>query len=304
LKIIKKLSQTGEKIEFLAENSEKKLVKVTSISRNLVIHPYKKYLVEELQVLQIVDHFLIPQYLSYEKNDLGILIFSEYTSGNLLLKHLQSQGHNFEYLYKFYFACLVDIVAYLSENHVVLRNMTSESFIIDSDGYAVLNDLALSKIVHDRTHTILGNPYYLPPEAITEKGINSSSMFWIIGVILYEMICRVVPFGDKDDDPYSIYEKILRKRLIYNDFADEFFESKRIIEQLLCKNPDSRMIGGPQKFKLQSYFSCIDWNLFRLKKVKPPVSPSILVQNAISSEEVELFPLKDADFLPDWHEGF
>ena len=303
LKVLEKLSNRCSRLEFRAKLSENFDLRITSIPKGQVKNNLKKYILQELEVMKKLDHFFIPQFLCYSKTDMGLLIYRENIPGPEFLDHLEKQSQPFEYLFKFYFSCMVEIVSYLYENSVILKNMVPESFIIGPDGYLYLSDLSFSTIIQERCNTVLGNPYYLSPEVITEKGYTGTSMFWTLGVILYEMICKEVPFGHGDKNPYSIYEKILRKRLIFNTLSDNFIESKRIIEQLLCKSPNLRMIGGPSKFKLQSYFSCIDWINLKIKKIKPPIHPCV-IKKSVDTDIIELFPKSNDEYDIDWDLGF
>ena len=38
---------------------------------------------------------------------------------------------------------------------------------------------------------------------------------WQLGICLYEFMCGLVPFGEEIDDPYEIYELIIKKNVFY-----------------------------------------------------------------------------------------
>jgi cGMP-dependent protein kinase 1 len=61
-----------------------------------------------------------------------------------------------------------------------------------------------------RTFTIIGTPHYMAPEIITGKGYSYSVDLWSIGVCLYEFMCGGVPFAEDAEDPYEIYESIIK----------------------------------------------------------------------------------------------
>ena len=48
------------------------------------------------------------------------------------------------------------------------------------------------------------------PEIITGKGYSYSVDLWSIGICLYEFMCGAVPFAEDADDPYAIYEAIIK----------------------------------------------------------------------------------------------
>ena len=41
-----------------------------------------------------------------------------------------------------------------------------------------------------------------------------------LGVCLYEFMCGFVPFGEETEDPYDIYDEIIKKDLSYPNFID------------------------------------------------------------------------------------
>jgi cGMP-dependent protein kinase len=49
----------------------------------------------------------------------------------------------------------------------------------------------------------------MAPEVVLGRGYGITSDYWSLGVMLYEFICGAVPYGDDEEEPYAIYEKIL-----------------------------------------------------------------------------------------------
>lgn len=39
----------------------------------------------------------------------------------------------------------------------------------------------------------------------------------ILGICLYEFMCGYVPFGEDAEDPYEIYEEIIKSKINYPD---------------------------------------------------------------------------------------
>jgi len=45
----------------------------------------------------------------------------------------------------------------------------------------------------------------MAPECIMGKGYDFMVDYWSLGVILFECVVGRVPFGEDEEDPYSVY---------------------------------------------------------------------------------------------------
>jgi serine/threonine protein kinase len=50
----------------------------------------------------------------------------------------------------------------------------------------------------------------MAPEIILGKGYTFSVDWWSFGIMIYEMLSGKLPYGESIDDPYSVYQEILR----------------------------------------------------------------------------------------------
>ena len=136
----------------------------------------------------------------------------------------------------FYASCLLCILEHLHDRDIVHRDLKPENLLLDDEGYPVLLGFGAAKFVNGRTYTVVGTPHYMAPEVIQGKGHGLFADFWSLGIMIYEFICGGVPFGEDEDDPVYIYEKVLERKLVFPSFLTDTFKAKKIIEQLLSKD--------------------------------------------------------------------
>ena len=102
---------------------------------------------------------------------------------------------------QFYIGNLILALEHLQKMKIVHRNLKLENVMVDNEGYPAIIDFGSAKIIKERTYTIVGTPHYIAPEVIAGKGYSFSCDLWCMGVILYELICYEMPFGEQCNDP-------------------------------------------------------------------------------------------------------
>lgn len=164
---------------------------------------------------------------------------------------------------RFYFGSLVLAVEYLHSKNIIYRDLKPENSIVNYQGKVYLIDMGTAKILKSdngyRTDTIIGTPHYMAPEVMQGKGYTFEADYWSFGSLLYELIFGSLPFiddkipDDEEIQPYKIYSFIMQNQLVFpSNFKDD--TAKSLIKKLLCKNPQSRLIGGFAEIKNSPYF--------------------------------------------------
>lgn len=104
-------------------------------------------------------------------------------------------------------------VHYAHERGVVHRDLKPANVLIDMEGHPQITDFGLAKILdtHSRltkSDTIIGTPFYMAPEQTRGENdkIGPATDVWGLGIILYEMITRRLPFVGKSS--IELYHKI------------------------------------------------------------------------------------------------
>ena len=71
----------------------------------------------------------------------------QFIQGGELFKHLSEEKRFSEYKTKFYAAQIALALGYLHESNIIYRDLKPENILLNDDGYIMLADFGLAKIV-------------------------------------------------------------------------------------------------------------------------------------------------------------
>ena len=120
--------------------------------------------------------------------------------------------------------------------------MKPDNIVLDQIGHCKLTDFGLSKegIAEGEdkiAKSFCGSYAYLAPEMIKKWGHNKNVDWYLLGVLLYEMLEGIPPFYDHDKD-------ILFKNILQNpvELPEELSEDAQdLLLRLLHKDPKKRL---------------------------------------------------------------
>lgn len=121
----------------------------------------------------------------------------------------------------FYVGAMILFIEYLHSHKIVYRDLKPENVMVNERGHLTLIDMGTAKRLgsssdksgpQGRTFTILGTPHYMAPEILLGKGYGLYVDLWSIGVVLYEFMVGMVPFGDDCEEPYDVYQQIVSSK--------------------------------------------------------------------------------------------
>ncbi|XP_055811754.1 serine/threonine-protein kinase OXI1-like [Solanum dulcamara] len=138
----------------------------------------------------------------------------------------------------------------------------------------------------EKSNSFVGTEEYLAPEIILGNGHDFSVDWWCLGVVLYEMLYGMTPFGGSNRK--ETYYRILSKA---PDLVGEATPLRDLIKKLLEKDPKQRM--SVDEIKGHYFFKSVDWN-FIVHLPRPPFIPVPFDEDLSNLEEnneidVELF---------------
>ena len=237
----------------------------------------------EKKVMQIVEHQFIVKFVKSFVDSKRVYFLLEYIQGVSFYKVMRSIGLFWTSKCRFYACCLLLIIEHLHEKSIVYRDLKPENIMVEADGYLKLLDFGTAKCINLKTFTVIGTPHYMAPEVILGKGYTKSSDLWSFGIMLYEMICGSVPFGDKEEDPITIYRQIIQSKLNFPSFVSQ--DSKDFIELLLSNRASKR--GTASSIKGNKWFVGVDWETILNRTKNSPYKPNIDVLDELVGNSIE-----------------
>jgi protein-serine/threonine kinase len=126
-----------------------------------------------------------------------------------------------------------------------------------------------------RAYSIVGSPDYMSPEVLTQEGYGEEVDWWSLGVIFFEMILGIPPFGG--DTPEEVFEAIGNYRQLLPSILAQYrpymtADCFALIGGLLC-DPKNRLGDqeGIERFKKLKFFAGLDWD--NVLELDPPFRP-------------------------------
>lgn len=278
LKIVKLLGKGLTGVVFLAVHEKKKILFALKTVHKQKIYEYNMYagIKLERKILLQLDHTFIMKLVKTFKDNKRVYFLTEYVRGMDLFDVIRKMNFISEAESRFFVCSLLVVLEDLHEKTLVYRDLKPENVVVDDEGYLKVIDFGTAKFVKTKTYTVLGTPQYMAPEVILNTGYNNSADYWSLGIMMFEFLFGYVPFGETDNDPMIVYEKVLAREIEYPNIGNSVYvEAKALIEQLLSKNPALRDGGSIEKLKSHPWFKGFEWDLLLSRLMKTPYVPNV-----------------------------
>lgn len=238
--------------------------------------------------------FLVNLYCSFQSNQ-NLYLVLDYCPGGDLATQLAHTPRFQESKAIFYTAQMVLALEHLHKNGIVYRDLKPENCLIDADGYLVITDLGLSKLITKKSgaRTFCGTAEYLAPEILKGDEYFYPVDWWSLGAFLHEMILGETPFYHPNHQ--ELYRRVLTEPLFFRGTLS--LNAKSIIEQLLDKNPKTRLgsrLKGVQEIKEHPFFSSINWDDLYNRRLNPPWKPNLRGEDDVTCFD-EIFTSEKPD---------
>ena len=207
----------------------------------------KELVYNEVNILsKIKSDFVVKLYEFFEENNQLNIVMEYCENGDLekFLKETKDIPLNDNFIWKLF----IQIVIGLCEIHnmnILHRDLKPSNIFLTKNNDIKIGDFGVSKQLYKKhfTQTVIGTPFYFPPEIVKGKSYNEKSDIWALGCILYELCTYKHPF--ESNNPSILIQNILNKNPspIPNTFDSHFNEIfKELIKKEMIKRPSCKII--------------------------------------------------------------
>jgi len=147
-----------------------------------------------------------------------------------------------------------------------------DNIVIDADGHTRLTDFGLSKEQITDNHSAMsfcGSIAYLAPEMIQRKGHGKAVDWYLLGVLIYEMLTGIPPFYSKNRK--SMIQNIMHSTIKVPTYVSK--DAQNLLITLLTKEPQKRLGAGELdafEIKRHPWFASLNWKDVYNRKLKVP----------------------------------
>ncbi len=191
----------------------------------------------------VLNHQNIVTVYDFGEQDGNPYIVMEYLQGDTLEKILRGTNH-LNIVEKLEIARQIcEGLGYAHSKGVVHRDIKPANIMVLPGGQIKIVDFGIARLEsatgHTKTGAVIGTFHYISPERLKGDPSDGRSDIWAAGILLYQMLAGVLPFGGED---VSALHKVVNEPYppLATHLTDYPQALDQVLERALAKSPDDR----------------------------------------------------------------
>jgi len=116
------------------------------------------------------------------------------------------------------FKQILSAFEYAHNKGIIHRDIKPSNIILRSDDTPKILDFGIAKIIESnlsltKTGTRMGSVYYMSPEQVLGYNVDKRSDIYSLGVLLYEMLSKKLPYDIPTDSEYEIMNAVVKQNV-------------------------------------------------------------------------------------------
>jgi len=177
---------------------------------------FRDRFVNEAMILAQLNHSNIITIYDLIEESGSFYIVMEYVQGDTLDNIMQKFNSPFQTQRAVYiFKQILEAFDYAHKKGIIHRDIKPSNIILEEGDKPKILDFGIAKLVNSNLHltkagTRMGSVYYMSPEQVMGYDVDNRSDIYSLGIVLYEMLTRSLPYNIQTDTEYAIMENIMK----------------------------------------------------------------------------------------------
>ncbi len=263
------------------ETGEKAAIKVLS-SAYAEDPGFRTRFLTEIATLKQLRHKNIVRLKGDGEQDGQLFYVMELVEGRSLQEELQA-GHKYDWQETADIAIQICLaLKHAHDNGIIHRDLKPANLLRGPDDLIKLTDFGIAKLFGGSQLTavgsVVGTADFMSPEQAEGLGVTYRSDLYSLGAVMFTLLARRPPFGGASL-PQVVHNLRFEAAPSVRRFAPKVpAEIERVIDELLCKNPDKRVATA---LVLANRLRAIRHGLANSKSAKTGESGSDFVKSSV-----------------------
>jgi serine/threonine protein kinase len=205
----------------------------------------QSHLQDEIRIMKKLKHKNIVNLLDAITHEGQIYLILEHCGDGDLKRYLRKRPM-YERQVRHYQKQLMEGLQYLRSCNIMHRDLKPQNLLLtDNKRVLKISDFGFAKTLNtdeSMNETMCGTPYYMAPEIMHNIKYSTNSDLWSVGIIMYEMLYGIYPYGEGITGPFDLRDKIDHNDIIYPKLETALTPfALNLLQHLLQKLPEKRI---------------------------------------------------------------